>query len=652
MKKVLSIFVITFLLLQNISFAEFNIETKLSTQKQDSYKKQIDTVYKWFEKKFQKLNKNKQILDIEKIIWRIETLLKNKISDKNNFVLSYLNYLLKEKLEVLQKNDEKSCNIENWIWLQEWDWSKWSECRVNKCNSWYERNGLSKCTKIVTKDIYIDIKKELNNQKTTEKKVCYWPNWVWEEIITFENWVELASTWCRFTRCNSWYNDVGWTCIKKVETHINENNQITTRKCHIENWQWQEIFQNNSWWNCIAISCSGKYKLENNKCMYTLPYFTSFQDNLWNHYTNILNKPNLSNILNEKGWIFVASNIYDVVNINLWINSIDWNSLLCQTITTYYKWTQKTESKELWQCGNSSWKSLQTWYREWWWVKKSYTKIEVKFWIKEWQLYNIKQISESFVPIDSVKVIYIIEDKTFNNCVNPLWWTILHSNRDIAWIWEKELNNWIHTYNIYKTCNDWELISEYSDLPVLKSCNEWYTKQDGICKKNTKFSFYNSELYWNKPWDTSIIYDDETNLYWISNGSSINNLRWEEYINYTKFTREEAENFCKNLDVGWFNIWTWRLPTKEELLSIFIRDWNWFNLTYENFFTFKYLPYNRWYQTDTEKGYWTTTENKEYSIDWVWLVDYKWVSTGSRTKRYQDMFSWSIIENYVRCVNN
>lgn len=190
MKKLLSIFLLVFILLNtSLSFAwDFQVETKLSTIKQESYKKQIDSVYKNFENKLSKLNEEKQISNIEKVVSKIDVLLKKKLSDKNNYVLSYLNYLLKYKLnlllnedniniwEVLKIEDEKvnkeltckswthkelnkcvenikSCNIENWTWIQKWDWNKWYECMPNKCNDWYINNTWKICSKIVSQDV-------------------------------------------------------------------------------------------------------------------------------------------------------------------------------------------------------------------------------------------------------------------------------------------------------------------------------------------------------------------------------------------------------------------------------------------------------------------------------------------------------------------
>ena len=78
------------------------------------------------------MNEEKQISNIEKVIWRIEVIFKNKLSDKNNFVLSYLNYLLKEKLDFISKEDDIS--ISDSLKLEN---DKNEEIKEIKCSIWY-----------------------------------------------------------------------------------------------------------------------------------------------------------------------------------------------------------------------------------------------------------------------------------------------------------------------------------------------------------------------------------------------------------------------------------------------------------------------------------------------------------------------------------
>lgn len=126
MKKFLSILLLVFFLFNiNLSYAwDFQVNTKLPNTKQEAYKKQIDKVYKNLDNKLSKLSEEKQISNIEKIVKKIDKLLLTKLSDKNNFVLSYLNYLLKEKLEKWNTGtiiEETKSNEYNLIKVLDWD---------------------------------------------------------------------------------------------------------------------------------------------------------------------------------------------------------------------------------------------------------------------------------------------------------------------------------------------------------------------------------------------------------------------------------------------------------------------------------------------------------------------------------------------------
>lgn len=258
------------MLFQNTVVANFQVETKLSAQKQESYKKQVDSVYKNFENKLSKFNEEKQIVTIEKVAWKIETILKNKISDRNNFVLSYLNFLLKEKLDFLQSNDDK---------INLWEILKIEEKNNN--------------TEIVKDKI-----QEQDIQKT----------------IT----------------CESWYINQNWTCIKKEETsiNVNVNNQVTTRNCYIDNWQWQETFQNNSWGSCKVLSCNNWYQNENNSCVIKCSSGTHKE---WNSCINNIKSCNIENWTWEQIWN--GSSFWNCVVkfCNAWYENKNW---ICEKIKT------------------------------------------------------------------------------------------------------------------------------------------------------------------------------------------------------------------------------------------------------------------------------------------------------------------------------
>lgn len=44
-------------------------------------------------------------------------------------------------------------------------------------------------------------------------------------------------------------------------------NQVTVRKCYMENWEWQETYSNSTWGSCNVVSCGNWYEKLNNKCL-------------------------------------------------------------------------------------------------------------------------------------------------------------------------------------------------------------------------------------------------------------------------------------------------------------------------------------------------------------------------------------------------
>lgn len=95
MKKFLTILFISFLTF-NTTFASLTIkqETNLKTQTQKAYNS--------FEKKLSKLDTTIQINKLNTVIWKIDILLKKKLSDKNRLVLTHLNELLKARKNILE----------------------------------------------------------------------------------------------------------------------------------------------------------------------------------------------------------------------------------------------------------------------------------------------------------------------------------------------------------------------------------------------------------------------------------------------------------------------------------------------------------------------------------------------------------------------
>lgn len=387
----------------SFSFADFTIETKLSVQKQESYKKQIDSVYKNFEKKLSKLNEEKQISNIEKVIWKIEIILKNKISDKNNFVLSYLNYLLKEKLDFLQNNDEK-LNL-------------WEILKIEEKNN--------------TADIK-DKTQEQNIQKTVN--------------------------------CDFWYFNQNGVCLKKEEitSTINVNNQITTRSCYIENWQWQETFQNNSWGSCNVVSCNSSYHKEWNSCI-SNQQSCSIENGNWYKVWN---------------WSWSTCNIS---SCSSWFENINWKCLKSCLSSEHREWDSCITNKISCDIENGQWEKE--------WKNWSYWYCRVKS-CNQWYdvTINTNKCQQNFIDIKIIKNQTQISEnnkKLWVFYINASWFFEIPENklcfldasnsdlksvltiRDDNWIWVLGgaylKNNKICTWNI-RDLNNRKFIIEVKDL--------------------------------------------------------------------------------------------------------------------------------------------------------------------------------------------
>lgn len=103
MKKIIAILFISFLSLQT-TFAWLSVsqETKIKTQ--------VEKAYLSFEKKLSKIETEAQIKKINTVTWKIDVLLKKKLSDKNKLVLTHLNDLLKARKVVLESEQKSTLN--------------------------------------------------------------------------------------------------------------------------------------------------------------------------------------------------------------------------------------------------------------------------------------------------------------------------------------------------------------------------------------------------------------------------------------------------------------------------------------------------------------------------------------------------------------
>lgn len=306
MKKILSIILLVFMLLNtSLSFAKFSVETKLSNKKQEAYKKQIDKVYKNLDNKLSKLSEEKKISNIEKISKKIDKLLLKKLSDKNNFVLSYLNYLLKNKLEKWNTGvviEEVKSNEYNLIKVLDWDTISidynWEERKVRLIwiNAPETKNVSynSSCLWIETKEFLM--KKLENISKVT---------------IEFDESQWKSDSFWRLL----WYLYLSWTNINKVL---------------LEEWLATEYTYNNK-----------------------KPY---------KYQQDFIDANNNSKI--NKKWIYSDKcNLNSDLNTNTWSNLNENIKVINTEINSNVYYTSSHYTSKLYYCENdSSWESLSKKY--------------------------------------------------------------------------------------------------------------------------------------------------------------------------------------------------------------------------------------------------------------------------------------------------
>ena len=120
-------------------------------------------------------------------------------------------------------------------------------------------------------------------------------------------------------------------------------------------------------------------------------------------------------------------------------------------------------------------------------------------------------------------------------------------------------------------------------------------------KPNPRFAIHDSGTPAEEGDD--LVLDKETELVWARNG----------HLAGKQLTWEDATVYCKNLDLG--NLKGWRLPTKEEVLSIVIPSKTYPPLPRGHpFVNFKY-------------SYWTGTTHEDLSDD-AYFIDHEGVMWG------------------------
>ncbi|MDR2411433.1 MAG: hypothetical protein LBD88_02395 [Candidatus Peribacteria bacterium] len=101
MKKILLLVLMFSIFTTYTAFGDFQIKTTIPKNRQESYKLEINRVYKKFKDNLAKLPIEKQVSNVRDIVLNTSNLLTKKQSEKRIFVLSYLKYLLNEDLDYL-----------------------------------------------------------------------------------------------------------------------------------------------------------------------------------------------------------------------------------------------------------------------------------------------------------------------------------------------------------------------------------------------------------------------------------------------------------------------------------------------------------------------------------------------------------------------
>jgi hypothetical protein len=120
MKKLLLSLVLIFSIFTSYTvFGDFQINTTIPKNRQESYKLEINRIYKIFKNNLGKLPIDKQVSNTRNVVLEINKLLTKRQSESRVFVLSYLKYLLNEDLDYLNvkltefyKNNEQNKPIQ------------------------------------------------------------------------------------------------------------------------------------------------------------------------------------------------------------------------------------------------------------------------------------------------------------------------------------------------------------------------------------------------------------------------------------------------------------------------------------------------------------------------------------------------------------
>ncbi len=290
MSKILS-FLAIFTLLFTTTFADFSIETKLSEKRQENFQKQIEAIFEKYENKLNKLSEEKQKQNLQKVSHKIEIALKTQKNEVANFALSYLQYIIEEKLEILSINfwwildfnEEEKETIK-----QEENKDKTPVVVVIPTNTGITNSNISSCSSWY----HLEWNNCISNTKS-----CSVSNGSWTEQWTWTNWTE-----CSFT-CNTNFHKEWGSCMSNTQTF------------EVQNGKSERTWNGNTYWD-EKIICNNKYTLSKDnlsceKVYINISYYSQFgkvEGERWGWYFRSEFDTNLKDYTIKK---IVMKNVYD-----------------------------------------------------------------------------------------------------------------------------------------------------------------------------------------------------------------------------------------------------------------------------------------------------------------------------------------------------
>lgn len=265
MKRCISIFLVLFILFGQSAFAlDFTINSNLTTSKQSYYKEKVDTVFKVFEDNLSKIPQEEQSKKLTQTITKIDIIFQKRVSERNYFILSYLKFLLQNKLNGTSEDADLWNLLSNILSIKPEDKATPSINKdlplptiantQNNILTWTTTSATVTTPIIVPTPTQTTVPMKVSGLKNTNNTVSWNPNWsnkflVW---ITYDN-LGTYSKIVEWTSINvssylkTWNNSI---CVYWDEKMWTESSCIDIRKTTKIEWlkiDWNKIVWN-TWW--------------------------------------------------------------------------------------------------------------------------------------------------------------------------------------------------------------------------------------------------------------------------------------------------------------------------------------------------------------------------------------------------------------------